>query len=231
MTDVQTVGADTTDAGVAPRVVLFDFDGVLVRGDAYVLYVRDRFARSPWRLSLALLALPWLLPIALLSRHRAARTLVHIALLGLDEARYRVDAEAFAARMARRPRQFLREGLRELQRHRATGARVIVVTGCEQVLAARLLHELGLAELEVIGSELRANRLGMRVHRHNVGRRKVEALSARGVAAWQRAYGDSLHDVPMLRAAAEAVLVNPTPALWRKVEKGLGRAPLRVEWH
>ena len=63
-----------------------------------------------------------------------------------------------------------------------------------------------------------------------MGRRKVQSLAEHGVAAWQVAYGDSMHDVAMLKQAAEAVLVNGTPKLCKRVEKALGRTLTRVEW-
>ena len=53
-------------AGVAatpPRVVLFDFDGVLIHGDAFHLFMRERYARSLWRPVLALLCAPLLLRV------------------------------------------------------------------------------------------------------------------------------------------------------------------------
>jgi len=62
------------------------------------------------------------------------------------------------------------------------------------------------------------------------GARKVQLLAEHGLASWQVAYSDSLQDVPMLRPAAEAVLVNGTPALCKKVEKALGRVITRVDW-
>jgi hypothetical protein len=37
----------------AHRVVLFDFDGVLFRGDAYARVMRARDVRDGWRLALA----------------------------------------------------------------------------------------------------------------------------------------------------------------------------------
>jgi phosphatidylglycerophosphatase C len=77
---------------------------------------------------------------------------------------------------------------------------------------------------------LRPGWFGMRSLRHNVGRRKVQTLAEHGITAWQVAYGDSMFDVAMLKPATEAVLVNGTPALCKKVEKALGRAITRVEW-
>lgn len=215
---------------MSPRVVLFDFDGVLSRGDAFRQFVRERYRRSPWRCALALLCSPLLLAQSPFSRRLPLYTLVRIALLGLGEQRYRAAADAFAATLARRPKQFCRDGLQALRRHQLAGDRVLVVTGCEHTLASGILQQLGLTDLEVLASQLRPDWLGMRLLRHNVGRRKVQSLTEYGVADWHVAYGDSMYDVAMLAPAAEAVLVNGTPALCKKVEKALGRAVTRVEW-
>ncbi len=217
-------------AASSPRVVLFDFDGVLMHGDAFYLFVRECYAGSLWRKALALLGAPLLLPLLPFSRRLPAYLLVRIALLGMGEPRYRASASAFAATLARRPRQFCRDGLRQLRQHQAQGDRVIVVTGCEDTLVSSILRELGLSDLEVLASQLRLGWVGMRPIRHNVGRRKVQSLTEHGVTAWQIAYGDSMVDVAMLKLAAEPVLVNGTPVLCKKVEKALGRTISRVEW-
>jgi len=82
----------------------------------------------------------------------------------------------------------------------------------------------------VLASQLRPGWFGMRPLRHNVGSRKVQSLAAHGITSWQLAYGDSMNDVAMLKQAHEAVLVNGTPKLCKKVERALGRAVTRVEW-
>jgi phosphatidylglycerophosphatase C len=213
-----------------PRVVLFDFDGVLIHGDAFYLFMRERYKRAPWRVLLALLCLPLLLLQLPFSRRLPVRTLVRIALLGLGEKRYQAAAHAFAATLVQRSRQFCRDGLQALRRHQAAGDRVIVVTGCEHALVSSILQQLGLIQLEVLASQLRHGWFGMRPVWHNVGRRKVERLAQHGLTAWQVAYGDSMLDAAMLKLAAEAVLVNGTPTLCKKIEKALGRAVTRVEW-
>ncbi len=225
-----TTAATPDVAAVTPQVVLFDFDGVLMHGDAFYLFVRDCYARSLWRKGLALLVTPLLLSLLPFSRRWPAHVLVRIALLGVGEARYRAAASAFAAILTRRPRQFCRDGLRQLRQHQAQGDRVIVVTGCEQTLVSSILHELGLSGVEVLASQLQPGWVGMRVRRHNVGRRKLQSLAEHGVTGWQVAYGDSMYDVAMLKAADEAVLVNGTPTLCKKVERALGRTVSRVEW-
>ncbi|HKT41940.1 MAG TPA: haloacid dehalogenase-like hydrolase [Rhodanobacteraceae bacterium] len=214
----------------AQRVVLFDFDGVLIRGDTFGMFMRDRYARAPWRKGLVLLLSPWLLLALPFSRRRVLRSLVHLGLLGLDEARYRDLAQAFAVALVRQPGHFLREGLGALRRHQAAGDRVLIVTGCEESLVHGVLAELGVTDVEVLASRLRAGRFGMRSAWHNVGRRKVELLARHGIEAWQLAYSDSSQDLPMLALATEAVLVNATPKLCKRVEKALGRSIARVHW-
>jgi phosphatidylglycerophosphatase C len=214
----------------AARVVLFDFDGVLMHGDAFALFARERYARSLGCRLIALLCAPGLILLLPFSRNWPMRLLARIALLGMSERAYRRRAEEFAGLLVRRPRQFCRDGVRALRRHQAAGDRVIVVTGCEHHLVSSMLSQLGLSGLEVVASQLRPSWVGMRLLRHNVGARKVKSLAQCGVTAWQLAYSDSLQDAPMLKPADEAVLVNGTPRLCKKVEKALGRAVTRVEW-
>jgi phosphatidylglycerophosphatase C len=215
----------------ASRIVLFDFDGVLFHGDSFSMFMRDRYKRSLLSKLLALLTMPWWLLCLIFSRWWAARTLVHVALFGMGQKRYQQLAEAFADHLVHRPRQFCRDGLHALRRHIAAGDQVFVVTGCEQMLAARLLVQLGLPEVGVIGSQLQPGWSGMRVKVHNVGRRKVQSLAARGIKVWRVAYGDSALDIPMLKQAQESVLVNGTPKLCKRVEKALGRSVTRVAWY
>lgn len=217
------------DARVS-RVVLFDFDGVLIYADSFGLFMRDRYRRSLLRKLLVLPTLPWLLLGLMVSWRWPVRTLVHVGLLGVSEPRYTAAAKSFAAQLVRRPKLFSRDGLLALRRHQAAGDRVIVVTGCEYTLVCGILQELGLTDIEILGSQLRPSWLGMRVKSHNVGKRKLQQLASRGLQAWRVAYTDSSHDIPMLKPAAEAVLVNGTPKLCKKIEKALGRSVTCVEW-
>jgi phosphatidylglycerophosphatase C len=180
---------------------------------------------------MALLSAPGLILLLPFSRNWPLRLLARIALLGMSERAYRRKAEAFAGVLVRRPRQFCRDGVRALRRHQAAGDRVIVVTGCEHHLVSSMLSQLGLSDLEIVASQLRPSWIGMRLLRHNVGARKVQSLAQYGVTAWQLAYSDSLQDAPMLKPAGEAVLVNGTPRLCKKVEKALGRTVTRVAWY
>lgn len=212
-------------------MVLFDFDGVLVHGDTFGMFMRSQYARAWWRKGLVLLALPWLLLLLPFSRGRALRALVHIGLLGVGEARYRALAEAFADTLVHRRKPFCRDGWRELRRCQAAGDRIVIVTGCEDVLVRRVLAGLGAGDVEVLASRLRAGPFGMRSAWHNVGPHKVEALAEHGIDSWQVAYSDSIEDVPMMARATEPVLVNPTPKLCKRVEHALERSVTPVEWN
>jgi phosphatidylglycerophosphatase C len=215
----------------ARRIVLFDFDGVLVRGDTFAMFMRDHYARARWRKGLVLLLSPWLMLVLPFSRRRVLRSIVHLGLLGLNEARYRKLAQAFATALVRQPGHFCREGLAVLRRHQAAGDRIVIVTGCEESLARSVLAELGVDNVEVLASRLRAGSLGMRSEWHNIGRRKVELLAQHGIEACHVAYSDSNQDLPMLALAAEAVLVNATPKLCKRVEQALARSVTRAEWY
>lgn len=215
----------------ARRIVLFDFDGVLVRGDTFAMSMRDHYARARWRKGLVLLLSPWLLLVLPFSRRRVLRSLVHLGLFGLNEARYRDLARAFAMALVRQPGRFCRDGLAALRRHQAAGDSIVIVTGCEDWLVRSVLAELGLTDVEILASRLRASRLGMRSEWHNVGRRKVELLAQHGIEACHVAYSDSNQDLPMLALAAEAVLVNATPKLCKRVERALARSVARTEWY
>lgn len=224
----------TTTTGAAPRLVLFDFDGVLFREDAFGQFVRASFRRSCWRLVLAALLMLPALPSALFTRRLLLWLGVQAVLLGQGERVFRRRVGDFGRMLARQPGRFHRDGIVALRRHLAAGDRVLVVTGCEHTLASELLDELGLGELELIASQLVPGRLGMRVQSHNVGSEKVRRLAAHGLdhqQGWDVAYTDSLQDVPMLRPAREPVLVNATPARCRAMERALGRAVTRVHWY
>ena len=223
--------AAVSDDVPAARVVLFDFDGVLLHGDAFTLFVRSRYARSWLRMLLGLPCLPWMLLQLPFSRRSAVRTLVHAALLGTGEQRYRAHAQAFAVELVQHSRRCNRDALRQLRRHQQAGDRVIVVTGCEQALVGGILEQLGLGDIELLASRLRPTWAGMRADFHNVGANKLKALARHGVSAWKLAYSDSLMDVPMLKPADEPVLVNGTPKLCKKMDAALGRVVGRVEWY
>jgi phosphatidylglycerophosphatase C len=224
-----TVDATTN----AQRVVLFDFDGVLVRGDAFAKFMRARYSRAWWRVLPLLVLTPLLVLPALTSRGRRAivQLVVGWALAGLDEKAYRTLADRFGRTLARDARHFSRSAFAVLNRHRRAGDRVLVVTGCEETLARAILDELGLPEIELIASRVMPGRFGPRVAVRNVGREKLRQLALRDVhPQWDFAYSDSLVDLPMLAGARAAVVVNPYRGMLARAQARLGARVSAVDW-
>lgn len=222
------------DGAAGRRVVLFDFDGVLVRGDSFAAFMRDRYRRAWWRgvSLLALLPLFALMAATRRGRHAVLRFCVVWALFGVGASRYQRLAETFGRAWARDARHLVRAGLTRLNEHRHAGDRVIVVTGCEQAVARAILDELGFETIELVASRLVPGRLGMRVEVHNRGMEKPHQLRRIGVRPpWDVAYSDSQDDLPMLAAARSAVLVDPDRRTLAAVSARLRQRLSVVQWH
>ena len=229
------VGDDAAAAAThaSRRVVLFDFDGVLMRGDAFTRFVRARLFGSWWRLPIALLLIPVLWPFSRIRRLRmpVAGVFVRLALLGVHPERFAQLVRDFAADLVQQPRIFIREGVSAMRRHVVAGDRVVIVTGCELTLAQAIFAAIGLHGLEIIASRLRKGHLGMRKDVHNIGSQKPRQIAAYGISEpWDMAYSDSSRDIPMLKGARVAILVNADAATCRRVERALGRPVRKVDW-
>lgn len=213
----------------ARPTVLFDFDGVLIRGDSFSSFVKKRLGNSAARFALAVPMMAFLLMKP--TRRFAARHCVRVALLGLDTKTYENAIDAFAEQLHARDGHVIAQGVTRARQHMAAGDRVIVVTGCERGLARRLLDRMNLREVELVVSRLGNARFGLRPEMHNYGAEKVRQLEAIGVVPrWQRAYSDSIADVPMLLQADEPVLVNANGDLRTRVTRALGRDVGNETW-
>ena len=215
-----------------PRVVLFDIDGVLVRGDSFRLFLRMRLRRQPWRVVLLLTLLP-AAPLVLYRTGRLVlvRWLVRMLLLGTNMPRYQALAESHARVLATRRGLFVRDAVSALRRHLLRGDRVVVVTGCEEHLARALLQAVRLDGVELVGSRLSAAWFGVALAVHNVGQEKTGQLRAGGVEPpYSCVYSDSAADLPVLVLAERAVLVNPSPDLRERLQSLLGEPYAEVEW-
>jgi phosphatidylglycerophosphatase C len=217
----------------ATPVVVFDFDGVLFRGDSFTELLRAHVRREWWRLVLGLPLLLVAAPFVAIrrTRRRALRVLVHALLLGVSETRYHAMAREFGRSLAADTSRFIAEGLRTINAHVQRGARVIIVSGCESTLARAILDELGLREVELIASRLVGGRFGLRVDVHTFGPEKVRQLALHGVhPPWEIAYSDSSTDAALLKSARRAVLVNGKPGTRARLLAQLGHEPEHVDW-
>jgi phosphatidylglycerophosphatase C len=213
--------------------VLFDFDGVLIRGDSYAHLVRGALQRSWWR-RLAILpvlaaATPMLKAPAL--QRRGQRLVVRLAFLGGSTTRFNARAAQFGRRLAADPQLAVGDAVAAARRHVASGARVVVVTTSAQPLARAVLEELGLSSVGLVASQPTCGWLGLRGALRNHGTEKVRRLAAHGIQPpWEIAYSDSHSDLPMLHGALRPVLVNPDARLLARARRELGQRVSSVHW-
>ena len=225
--------AEQAAAHGTSRVVLFDFDGVLMRGDAFARFVRWRLRHSWWHAVLAIAVLPVLLPLFAIRATRmwALGVLVRISLLGLGPSRFQALVTEFARELVARPRIFIRDGISTMRRHMISGDRVVIVTGCEETLVRAIFSSIGLVDLDIIASRLRKGPLGMRKDVHNFGSVKPVQIALRGIAEpWDIVYSDSASDIPMLKRALDPVLVNADARTRLRVRRALRREARTLDW-
>jgi phosphatidylglycerophosphatase C len=224
-----------TDARPAAggRLVLFDFDGVIVAGDSFASWLRREGLKPPLRRLAGWLVAPIGLPLmafpATLSL--GARMFLHAAVVGADAAALRASLDAWGRALARRPGKVIGDGLSALRGHLAAGDRVVIVSGTEATLLRAVLDELGVLGAEIVASEIDLDGRRARVRRHCFGTGKLVALAAAGIVpAWDLAYSDSPNDLPLLRGAREAVCVNWRPTQKRRAARALDGRVRFVDW-
>jgi phosphatidylglycerophosphatase C len=197
----------------APLVV-FDFDHTLFHGDSGSLLFKWLIARHWWRKALALLIAPVFGPMIawLPTRRRGISGFVWVGTLGMrDLNQFNAMSDRFVAAHADTIQsRLLPAGLDVLRKHREAGDRVIVATGAPTELARAILAFVAHEDLPVIGTILGPKYGSIVAVRHCHYKMKMRLLDEAGyggpVAA---AYSDSTADMPLLKAAAKPVVVNP----------------------
>jgi HAD superfamily hydrolase (TIGR01490 family) len=201
------------------RMAVFDIDGTLVTGPGtekrFWLRLLRAGLQGPPQL-LAWCAYAWReFPRA--GRGTLRRNKAYLAGLAVDEVAALV-ADGFAATLEP---AWYRPCLARLRHHQARGERVVLMSGTPDFVARAIALALGADH--AIGT-LCASRDG---HfspappvSHPFGQRKAQLLQ-RLCADWQvapaevTAYGDSIHDLPLLEQAGVAVAVRPDRGLAR----------------
>jgi phosphatidylglycerophosphatase C len=217
----------------AGRLVLFDFDGVIVAGDSFAAWLRRVGLEPPLRRLAGWLVAPVGLP---LMAHPAtmslgARLFMHAAVHGADPGVLRASLEDWGRALARRPGKVIGDGLAALRAHLAAGDRVVVVSGTESTLLRAVLDELDVRGAAIVASEIDLDGRRARVRRHCFGSGKLAALASAGITPpWDRAYSDSPNDLPLLRQAREAVCVNWRPAHRSRAASAPGGVVRFVDW-
>lgn len=212
----------------APRLVVFDLDGVIASHDTMAALVRRQLLSNPIRAVVgALPAVAWtLLPAFPRARVRMSRTLGSIALSGLTRSRYVVLADGVGRRLGGDPAWVIAQGLAAIRHHVEVGDDVVVTTGTEATLSRAFLDALGLQGVRLIATTVHFGRVRAHYDNHNLGDRKAANLGAPKVDLF---YTDSDLDLAVARLSARTVLVNPDDRMERLFRTQVGDLTV-VRW-
>ncbi|HYO45670.1 MAG TPA: HAD family hydrolase [Gemmatimonadota bacterium] len=221
------------------RAAFFDVDGTVVAGDIVRYGVeirtmhRSRLGRLAW-IAAFLPRVPWLLALDAWRREAFQRSFYRI---------YRgLDADELDRRAGVLFRQYIEpriypQARERIERHRARGDQVVLITGSIEAIVAPLAEHLRVSSVIAPRLAVEDGRLtGELVEAPVAGERKAERMSAlaeeRGIDLQASvAYGDSADDLPMLERAGRAAVVNPRGRLldqamarnWEILYWGVGR--------
>ncbi len=209
------------------QLVLFDFDGTLVRGDNGTRMILA-FARSRgWPIIVMLLATPVILPLLFCppTKRLGASMYLWLSTVGMHKRQINRCLKKLAAHTASYPERYRIENTwQRIDAHLAAGDQVVVVTGCWQKMARLILTGLGLKNVQVIGSRKQRWLGGYISQPHCYGKHKLDCLKAQDIEPpWSYVYTDSASDRYLLKLAAKPVLVRPTPYTLIRIQYILGK--------
>lgn len=199
------------------RAAFFDVDGTVVASDIVRYGVEIRtMHRSPLGRALWIAGflprVPWFLALDAWRREAFQRSFYRI---------YRgLEADELERRAAALFRDYVQpriypQAVERIERHRAHGDRVVLVTGSIETIVAPLAEHLGVSTVIAPRLAVDGGRLtGELTEAPVAGERKAERMAAfadeRGIDLEASiAYGDSADDIPMLARAGRAAVVNP----------------------
>lgn len=209
-----------------PRAALFDLDRTLVRRDTASLYVKYQRDRGEASLRHTLRVAYWLAQYTLgvIDAPRVAERALS-PLAGREEEPFRAACEEWFRGYVRP--HLCDEGRRAVERHRAAGELVAIVTGASPYAAWPAARELGIehvacTELEVVDGRF----TGRAVPPLGFGEGKIilatRLAEANGFALSEATfYTDSATDLPLLERVARPIAVNPDMRL-RRIAKRRG---------
>jgi phosphatidylglycerophosphatase C len=195
-----------------PALAVFDLDGTITRHDTLIPFVLSCLWRKPWRLP-RLLLLPPLAFAYLLHRDRGRfkGALIRATIGGLPRAWLEARAAGFVPRLLQRG--LFAEALRAIDEHRARGDRLVLMSASIDLYVPLIGGALGFAQ--TICTQVRWNpdgtldgRLATANCHGEEKRRCLQALIARDPPQRLYAYGNSGSDLPHMRLASQAYLIN-----------------------
>jgi phosphatidylglycerophosphatase C len=201
------------------RVAVFDLDGTITYRDTLVPFLLHVLSEHPMRV-LRLWPLPWAVARFALTRDRGVlkESLIRYVAGGLQRREVATLVDAFLDRLW--PRGLRPGALAEIERHRAAGDRLVLLSASPNLYVPRIGERLGFGE--VICTEVRWD--GDRLHgyletpnRHGPEKRLVvEGLRQRHAGASFAAYGNAASDLAHLELVEAPCLVNANASARRQ---------------
>jgi HAD superfamily hydrolase (TIGR01490 family) len=206
------------------KLAIFDVDGTLVTGPSLEKRLFSLLLRQGWLGPIQLLAFArfGIGHAAEFGRHTMKKNKAYLT--GLRCA----DVDALVSAWVRRTALgwWYPPALARLRQHQAAGDTVVLLSGTPQFVADALARELGLARAVGTCCMAEAGRFCADpplVHPFGAKKRALAEMlcaeSGTAVAAMV-AYGDSVHDLPLLRLAGHPVAVRPDAALLAAAKAG-----------
>lgn len=200
-------------------VIVFDFDGTLVKRDSFLDFCFDYCRARPLRW---LLVAP-LLPVAVLllvarSQVAAGSLLLFAMTAGCSSRSFVLALQRYATSTL--PKYACEPILAELVRHVTAGRLVVIATGSVPPLVRAFLKAQTIGPLPVAGTRLSRRCGGLIAEAHCTGEMKVHELRRRfGIARWTAVYTNSFSDRPLLSGARTITLVNPSRRTLRLTQR------------
>jgi HAD superfamily hydrolase (TIGR01490 family) len=204
------------------RLVFFDLDGTISRRDTLLPYVTGFLLRRPWRAWRLLVLLPHLAAFVAGRGDRGILKgeLVHAGMGGASADEVARWTEAFL------PRLFARglhpDAVAAIDAHRRAGDHLVLMSASVDLYVPEIARRLGFDETVCSGVRWQSGALDGHLATPN-RRDEEKARCFREVAARHPglptvAYGNTESDLPHMRLADRAVMVNPSKTLRTRCE-------------
>jgi len=197
------------------RLAVFDLDGTLTRHDTLLPYVFGYLRHHPWRIvRLPAMLLPAVRFLFDFDRGAFKGSFIHVTLGGAARSSLQQWSEQFVRRLLLRGLHA--EAHPTLERHRRAGDRLLLMSASTDLYVPQISSALGFDECICTRVRWREDgrldgRLASANCRGEEKRRHLEAVLERDAPAAVSAYGNSRGDLPHLRLAQSAYLINGGP--------------------
>ena len=191
------------------EIVVYDMDGTLFRGDCGGAFIKQRIKASIGRLVLSLLVAPFAYPMLHIPSLRRLGVSIYlwIASVGMTESGYSEILEQFIEQYRINP---IEPVLSECRKDIAEGKKVVIATGAGQEMASAFIRRLGMENQVGLVTSQSARFFGGMISAVQCnGEVKLSELIRNGyLPPYKKAYSDTASDLPILRSAETAFLVN-----------------------